>query len=70
VVSLCEDLGIDCVVEGVETEKQRAILQDLGCRWMQGYLLSKPISLSNLGVLLAEDARATEAKPRIPVALT
>jgi diguanylate cyclase (GGDEF)-like protein len=69
VVNLCEDLGIDCVVEGVETEFQRAILQGLGCRSMQGYLFSKPISASNLAALLMEDGRTTKARPRIPVAL-
>jgi diguanylate cyclase (GGDEF)-like protein len=54
VVSLCEDLGIDCVVEGVETENQCALLQGLGCRWMQGYLFSRPISASNLRAMLAD----------------
>jgi diguanylate cyclase (GGDEF)-like protein len=65
VVGLCEDLGIDCVVEGVETEFQRAILQGLGCRWMQGYLFSKPISASKLALLLAEDGSTTAARPRV-----
>jgi diguanylate cyclase (GGDEF)-like protein len=70
VVGLCEDLGIDCVVEGVETEFQRAILQSLGCRWMQGYLFSKPISSSSLAAMLADDGRATDVRSRIPVVLT
>lgn len=32
------------VAEGVETEKQRKILEDLGCDNYQGYLYSKPLS--------------------------
>jgi diguanylate cyclase (GGDEF)-like protein len=70
VVGLCEDLGIDCVVEGVETEFQRAILQSLGCRWMQGYLFSKPVSSSSLAALLDDDGRQRAARSRLPVVLT
>jgi diguanylate cyclase (GGDEF)-like protein len=69
VVGLCGELGIDCVIDGVETEFQRAVLQGLGCRWMQGYLFSKPISSSSLAALLMEDGRAAEAKPRMPATL-
>jgi diguanylate cyclase (GGDEF)-like protein len=67
VVNLCEDLGIDCVVEGVETEFQAAILKGLGCRWMQGYLFSKPVSASSIALLLAEDAGPPVVRPRAPV---
>jgi diguanylate cyclase (GGDEF)-like protein len=70
IVALCADLGIGCGVGGVETEKQRAILQDLGCRWMQGYLFSKPMCLTELATLLAEDGRASGARPRISVTLS
>jgi diguanylate cyclase (GGDEF)-like protein len=70
VVNLCEDLGIDCVVEGVETEFQRAILQSLGCRWMQGYLFSKPVTSGSLAALLLEDGRDRAARSRLPVVLT
>ena len=66
VVCLCEDLGIDCVVEGVETEFQRTILQKLGCRWMQGYLFSKPVSPGSLAAFIAEDDYATEVRLRVP----
>ncbi len=69
VVALCEDLDIDCVVEGVETELQRSILQGLGCRLMQGYLFAKPMSSANLAALLAEDGRTTGTRLRIPVPL-
>lgn len=42
--------GMDCevVAEGVETEEQRAILKALGCNYLQGYLLSKPLDCDNL----------------------
>ncbi|QCK85566.1 EAL domain-containing protein [Phreatobacter aquaticus] len=43
IVDLCRNLDFDCVVEGVETEAQKAILREQGCRLMQGYFFSKPI---------------------------
>ena len=43
VLSLCHDMGIDCVVEGAETAEQVAILHSMGCRIVQGYYYSKPM---------------------------
>lgn len=43
IVQLCAALGIDCIVEGVETAAQRSILSGLGCRLMQGYLFGRPM---------------------------
>ncbi|WP_206956207.1 putative bifunctional diguanylate cyclase/phosphodiesterase [Trinickia acidisoli] len=42
VVELCRNLGLSCVIEGVETERQAAALAELGCRFMQGYHFGKP----------------------------
>ncbi|HQT45636.1 MAG: hypothetical protein B7X08_00180 [Acidocella sp. 20-63-7] len=43
IVALCANLKLDCVVEGVETESQLRTVAALGCRNIQGYLLSRPI---------------------------
>jgi EAL domain-containing protein (putative c-di-GMP-specific phosphodiesterase class I) len=40
--ALCKDLGMHVVAEGVETEGERDVLVDLGCDFLQGYLLGKP----------------------------
>ena len=40
---LSENLGIDCVVEGVETLEQVGILQEIGCPKMQGYFFGRPM---------------------------
>jgi EAL domain-containing protein (putative c-di-GMP-specific phosphodiesterase class I) len=40
--SLCHDLGIDVVTEGVETREERDCLIDLGTDHLQGYLFAKP----------------------------
>jgi EAL domain-containing protein (putative c-di-GMP-specific phosphodiesterase class I) len=40
--SLCKDLGMMVVAEGVETLAEREVLVRLGCDLLQGYLLAKP----------------------------
>ncbi len=40
--SLCRDLGIEVVAEGVETEGELNTLIDAGCDLFQGYLLARP----------------------------
>lgn len=44
VAKMAKDLGIDVVVEGVETEKQVNFLQSIGCNVVQGYYYAKPMS--------------------------
>ena len=43
IIALANNLGMRTVAEGVETEPQRYILEQLGCDSFQGYLVSKPI---------------------------
>ena len=37
------NLCIEIVAEGIETAAQREALDELGCRWGQGYLFSRPV---------------------------
>ncbi len=48
VVTLADNLGLDVVAEGIEEVAQAAMLQDLGCRYGQGYLLSRPMTSEDL----------------------
>jgi diguanylate cyclase (GGDEF)-like protein/PAS domain S-box-containing protein len=43
IVALARTLELQVVVEGVETEEQRAIVAELGCELGQGYLWSRPL---------------------------
>ena len=43
VLTLGRTLGKRVVAEGVETEEQFSILRTLGCEFIQGYLMSKPL---------------------------
>ena len=56
IIALANNLGMSTVAEGVETEAQRYILQNLGCDSFQGYLVSKPIPPE----LFAEQFLSTE----------
>jgi diguanylate cyclase (GGDEF)-like protein len=55
VLSLGRTLGKRVVAEGVETKEQLEILRNLGCEYVQGYLISKPLTSASLeGVLLSQ----------------
>jgi diguanylate cyclase (GGDEF)-like protein len=56
VIDLARVLNIEVVAEGVETAEQVTQLQELGCRFAQGYYLSKPLPAEAAGALLAAEA--------------
>ena len=43
--SLCRQLGIGCIVEGVETVPERDALAALDCDLMQGFLFGRPATI-------------------------
>ncbi len=62
VIALCGHLGIDPVAEGVETQEQADMLQELGCNTVQGYLFSRALpSEQLLDWALTRHASTTEA---------
>jgi len=46
IIAMADKLGIGVVAEGVETEAQRAFLEQHGCPVCQGYLFGKPMPLA------------------------
>ncbi|HYE75585.1 MAG TPA: EAL domain-containing protein [Blastocatellia bacterium] len=44
IVALAENLGLDVVAEGVETDEQADQLVEMHCKYGQGYLFSKPVN--------------------------
>ncbi|MDG1694526.1 MAG: EAL domain-containing protein [Porticoccaceae bacterium] len=44
IVNLANELNIETVAEGVETEGQKAILKQLNCHSFQGFLVSEPLN--------------------------
>jgi EAL domain-containing protein (putative c-di-GMP-specific phosphodiesterase class I) len=52
VISLAHSLRLQVVAEGVDSEDQAAVLRDLQCDEMQGYLFSRPVPLADITALL------------------
>jgi EAL domain-containing protein (putative c-di-GMP-specific phosphodiesterase class I) len=59
VVNIASALDMTTVAEGVETEAQRALLRELGCTQMQGYLFSPPKPAAEVKQFFT--ARSTQA---------
>jgi EAL domain-containing protein (putative c-di-GMP-specific phosphodiesterase class I) len=51
-LGLARELGIEVVVEGVETAAQLELLKAWGCRIVQGYYLARPLPVAEVTVLL------------------
>lgn len=52
IVDLAKASGMQVTAEGVETEEQRHFLTKVGCTTLQGYLLSRPMSVGHFAALL------------------
>jgi diguanylate cyclase (GGDEF)-like protein/PAS domain S-box-containing protein len=52
IIRMSQAIGARVIAEGVETLGQRAILQDLGCDEIQGYLISRPVAATALQAML------------------
>ena len=44
ILAMARSLGVDVVAEGIETIDQFRLLQTMGCSYVQGYYLSRPIA--------------------------
>ena len=44
IMILAKRIGVETIVEGVETKEQADFVKKLGCDIIQGYYYSKPIS--------------------------
>ena len=55
IILMAHGLQLKVIAEGVETEEQLSILRKEHCDIVQGFLLSKPLSVDNYAALLEED---------------
>jgi EAL domain-containing protein (putative c-di-GMP-specific phosphodiesterase class I) len=52
IIELARVLGMDVVAEGIETREQYQQLREMGCRFGQGYLFSRPLNVERVTELL------------------
>jgi EAL domain-containing protein (putative c-di-GMP-specific phosphodiesterase class I) len=72
IIDLAHGLGLSATAEGVETAEQLAILRDMGCDIIQGYLIAQPLAPEELGAWATRHGRrwqmlvkpSPEAQPR------
>ena len=60
IAHLAHALNMRVVAEGVENEAQFALLRASGCDEVQGFFLGRPLSVSDLRILFAEDSSQVE----------
>lgn len=62
-LALGRDLGLMVMAEGVELPEQAAVLGELGCRYVQGFLYARPAPAADLDRMLAEQPALERAVP-------
>ncbi|HTJ69327.1 MAG TPA: EAL domain-containing protein [Actinospica sp.] len=54
IIRIADSLGLYVVAEGLESDQQRALLAEAGCRYGQGFLFARPVPLETARTLLRE----------------
>jgi len=57
IVELARVLGMDVVAEGIENCEQYRLLRNMGCRFGQGFLFAKPMTVEAVTELLRRPGR-------------
>lgn len=66
ILMLGENLGIEVVAEGIETESQLEALLRLGCRYGQGYFFARPMDAESVASLLESGLTSFGPRPAAP----
>ena len=54
IISLAQNLNLNILAEGVETDEQRKFLLENGCNYIQGYFYSKPVNADAMREILTK----------------
>lgn len=57
VISMAKTMALPIIVEGVETQEQISFLEDLGCRYIQGYYFYRPMPVEEFERLISDGRR-------------
>ena len=55
IVQMGQNVGMNIVVEGVEDLDQHDLLKELGCHFVQGFLVAKPLPADKIGQWLTDN---------------
>jgi diguanylate cyclase len=65
ILSLAEQLGLDTLAEGVETQEEHAMLAQLGCKHVQGYVIARPMPFEDVAAWITHHRATLRPLPRI-----
>ncbi|WP_085810495.1 EAL domain-containing protein [Sphingomonas sp. TZW2008] len=65
IVTLADTLGMETTAEGVEQQDEIALIRDLGCSHIQGFVYGRPARSEDVAAQLAAGGRATAVGHRI-----
>jgi len=65
-IGMATTMNIDVVAEGIETEAQRNLLGQMGCRFGQGYLFGAAQDIGRVELMSLENGHAGKEKPLQP----
>ena len=57
IIAMARNLGLIVLAEGVENEEQHRFLQQQGCDFFQGFLISPPVSAEEFTILLDQESQ-------------
>lgn len=63
VIEISKSLGIDFILEGVETQEQYDFYKDFGCEKIQGYYISRAVPAKELESVFFKGGKAASSRP-------
>jgi len=61
IIGMCDNLDLKCLAEGIEHNNQLELLEQLGCHAGQGYIISKPLNVTDVDTMLRAMRQALDA---------
>ncbi|MFE8991652.1 aminotransferase class I/II-fold pyridoxal phosphate-dependent enzyme [Streptomyces collinus] len=66
IVRIADTLGLQVIAEGIEDTAQRDLLAGMGCRFGQGFLFARPLTVEQSAHVLREPTARPFAPPQTP----
>jgi EAL domain-containing protein (putative c-di-GMP-specific phosphodiesterase class I) len=64
-LTMADQLGLDTLAEGVETAGEHAVVAELGCGFVQGFGIARPMPIEQTSGWIRHHAGAVGTPPRI-----